>query len=139
MESEVIQSKLESLSRCIARIELKTPDDPESLQADPDIQDIIAINLERAVQICVDIALHWISKHSRCEAPQTMGNAFRILESEKIISQKLADQLVAAVGFRNLSVHSYDQINWDIVWSIITKDIRVFKDFAREFTSQSSE
>ena len=68
-----------------------------------------------------------------------MGNAFRILESEKIIPQKLADQLVAAVGFRNLSVHSYDQINWDIVWSIITKDIRVFKDFARELASQSSE
>lgn len=136
MESEVIQSKLESLSRCVDRIEQKTPESPHLLHSDPDIQDIIAINLERAVQICVDIALHWISNHSKSQTPRTMGNAFRILELEKVIPTKLADQLVAAVGFRNLSVHSYDQINWDIVWSIITKDFSVFKDFAREISSK---
>jgi len=38
----------------------------------------------------------------------------------------------SAVGFRNISVHSYDDIDWDIVWSIITLHIDDFRKYASE-------
>ncbi len=50
MDTDVILAKLESLQRCISRIEEKTPLKVEILESDYDIQDIISLNLERTVQ-----------------------------------------------------------------------------------------
>lgn len=60
-----------------------------------------------------------------------MGEAFRVMESANLINKELANQLISVVGFRNLSVHSYEKINWDIVWSIATKEIDLFRNFSR--------
>lgn len=50
MDRDVVLKKLESLRRCIKRIQDKTPQAYEELVDDYDLQDIITINLERAVQ-----------------------------------------------------------------------------------------
>ena len=55
MDPDVVRAKLESLARCVFRIEAKTPATKEALASDLDAQDIIAPNLERAVQLCVDL------------------------------------------------------------------------------------
>ena len=60
MDREVIEQKLESLRHCLQRIETKCPADAQTLATDPDLQDIVALNLRRAVQICVDIGAHLI-------------------------------------------------------------------------------
>ena len=62
MPSDVIQNKLESLRKCLLRLEQKRPGSPEILVSDYDIQDIISINLERAIQISVDIAAHLLAE-----------------------------------------------------------------------------
>jgi uncharacterized protein YutE (UPF0331/DUF86 family) len=64
MDEDLILGKLESLSRCLARIEEKTPATAEELKADFDRQDIISVNLERAVQACVDVGMHVISQRN---------------------------------------------------------------------------
>jgi hypothetical protein len=56
MNSDVINLKLESLRRCVARIHSKMPLTQDDLQTDCDLQDIVSVNLECAVQTCVDIA-----------------------------------------------------------------------------------
>lgn len=77
MDREVIEQKLESLRRCLRRIEMKCPADAQTLATDADLQDIVALNLSRAVQVCVDIGAHsfraWTcrrltrwGKHSTC-------------------------------------------------------------------------
>lgn len=48
MDNDIIRAKLESLSRCIKRIEDKMPASVEELQTNLDLQDIITLNLERA-------------------------------------------------------------------------------------------
>ena len=48
MDREVIERKLESLRHCLRRIEAKCPADPQTLANDPDLQDIVALNLSRA-------------------------------------------------------------------------------------------
>ena len=55
MDREVVEQKLESLRRCVGRIEAKSPADAQMLVADIDLQDIVSLNLSRAVQVCVDI------------------------------------------------------------------------------------
>ena len=132
MDTELVTSKLESLARCVHRLQSKTPGSLETLREDVDAQDIMAVNLERAVQICVDIALHWIAGHSQLPVPETMAEAFQVLASQGAISEPVARDLISAVGFRNLSVHAYDKINWEIVWKIVTQHLGVFPNFAAE-------
>ena len=65
MDSLIIAEKLESLRRCIQRIQEKTPPEIESLTQNPDIQDILVLNLTRAGQLCVDIGSHVVSESGR--------------------------------------------------------------------------
>jgi hypothetical protein len=64
MEAEIVLTKLESLNRCIARIEEKMPVEVGILRENYDLQDIIILNLERSVQLCVDLGLHVLSDSS---------------------------------------------------------------------------
>ena len=64
-------------------------------------------------------------------APQTMGGAFDALAERAIISEPLRDRLEAAVGFRNVAVHSYQTIDWAIVHTITHERLEGFRLFAR--------
>ena len=130
MDSEVIEQKLESLRRCIQRIETKRPDDAKALTQDPDLQDIMTLNITRAIQLCVDIGTHIISSMDT-PAPDTMGQTFDILAQANFIENRLAIRLKKAVGFRNLAVHNYETINWDIVYAIALNHVVDFGDFAK--------
>jgi uncharacterized protein YutE (UPF0331/DUF86 family) len=130
MDKQVIGAKIESLRRCIQRIKDKTPSSVDALLEDNDLQDIICINLERAVQICVDLASHIISE-SDLQAPGSMGESFEQLRRLDLISYELAGRMKKAVGFRNVALHAYQEINWRIVYSIITVRLADFVDFAK--------
>ena len=122
MNSIVIKTKLESLRKCLDRIELKKPQSLEDLIRDIDAQDILALNLERSVQLCVDIANHILS--SLDDAPaMSMAQSFERLSEKKIIPNELGENLKKTVGFRNLSVHAYDKIDWQLVWNILEENI----------------
>ncbi len=46
MDTDVVLAKLDSLQRCVSRVEEKTPTNVELLKSDYDIQDIISLNLD---------------------------------------------------------------------------------------------
>lgn len=132
MDRELIENKLESLRRCIARIESKIPDTSERLSDDYDLQDIIVLNLERAVQNCVDIALHVLSAVEDMNVPDSMVESFRALERGKIIDKECAQRMAKAVGFRNIAVHAYQKVDYEIVYSIITRHLNDFRIYASQ-------
>jgi uncharacterized protein YutE (UPF0331/DUF86 family) len=131
MDKDVLLHKLESLRRCIARIESKTPETYEELVDDYDLQDIIVLNLERSVQICVDIGLHIISD-LEISPPETMADTFRVLEKAEVLEPRVAERMSKAVGFRNTAVHAYQELDWHIVFKIATSHLDDFKGFARQ-------
>lgn len=129
MDSRVIEQKLESLRRCLQRVKAKCPADASILASDLDAQDIIALNLTRAVQLCVAIGAHLIAARD-VPAPNTMGETFDVLALARLIPEELARRMQRAVGFRNIAVHSYEAINWEIVFAICQKHLVDFRDFA---------
>lgn len=137
MDQVIIAEKLESLRRCVQRIEDKTPRDVGSLIRDIDLQDILVVNLTRAVQISVDIGSHIISSANQ-PMPQTMGDVFTKLQELGAISLDTGEQLKKAVGFRNIAVHSYEAINWEIVYAICRNSLRDFRQFAQEISKYAS-
>ena len=135
MNSVVISSKLESLSRCLDRITSKTPDTLDQLLEDIDLQDILALNLERSIQLCVDIANHILSALDDSPA-MSMAESFERLSEKEIISVELAGNLRRAVGFRNLSVHAYDKIDWNLVWNNFKSDLNDLLQFVEIIESK---
>ena len=114
MDRTLIGKKLESLRRCLVRIREKCPPTAELLSLDPDAQDIVALNLTRAVQLSVDIGAHVIAGTDAL-APETMGQTFDILAGQGLIAPELAARMKKSVGFRNIAVHNYEAIDWAIV------------------------
>ncbi len=130
MAQQIIANKIESLRRCLARVEQRCPQSVDELLNDIDAQDVLTLNLSRAIQLCVDIALHILSSSNQT-IPQTMAEAFTGLEEEGVISANIAEKMKKAVGFRNIAIHEYRQINWLIVYAIATERLVDFKTFAR--------
>ena len=134
MDKGLIEEKLESLRRCVKRMADKRPATEEGFEADQDLQDIISLNLTRAVQLCVDIAAHIISE-SESRPPGTMAEAFDTLQRAGIIDEDIALRMKKAVGFRNIAVHNYQEIDWKIVFSIIHQNLDDFKQFAKQISN----
>jgi uncharacterized protein YutE (UPF0331/DUF86 family) len=130
MDRAVIERKLESLRHCLQRIEQKCPPQAQTLAADADLQDIVALNLSRAVQICVDIGAHVVVQLN-VPPPDTMGQTFDLLAQAGVLTPELAARMRKAVGFRNIAVHSYEAIDWFIVHSIATRHLVDFSAYAQ--------
>jgi len=127
----IVEQKLESLRRCLQRLQEKTPESAAALAADPDAQDILALNLTRAVQLCVDIGSHLLAATDE-PAPASMGETFDGLARCGAISSETAHAMRRAVGFRNIAIHNYEAINWDIVYAICHGHLDDFTRFACE-------
>lgn len=128
---DVVVRKLDTVSRCLVHVAENTPPSLEHLLDDYRIQDVIVLNLERAIQACVDIGLHIFSLRNE-RVPDSMSKTFDGLQRMKIIDANTAKSLKAAVGFRNIAVHAYQEIDYAIVYSICTKRLDDFRDFARQ-------
>jgi uncharacterized protein YutE (UPF0331/DUF86 family) len=113
----------------VRRIEEKRASTVDELEADWDRQDILSVNLTRAVQLCVDIAAHFVAETDQ-PSPNTMAEAFDRLRDMGLLSASLADRLKGAVGFRNVAIHAYRSINWAIVHTITHERLDDFRQFA---------
>ena len=129
IDKKVIGEKLISLNRCLERIKLHTPTSVETLQNDFDAQDIISLNIQRAVQISVDIAAHILAEQLHEQTP-TMAETFLALSRHGLLDSQLASRLAKTVGFRNIAVHEYNTLDMNILYSIITKEIGRFYEFS---------
>jgi uncharacterized protein YutE (UPF0331/DUF86 family) len=131
MDKDVVLNKLESLRHCLQRVQNKTPASVDLLVEDYDLQDIIVLNLERAIQTCVDIGLHIISDLD-VPVPETMSQTFDSLRKAGCLDAAIAGRMAKAVGFRNTAVHAYQEIDWNIVYCIITEHLDDFRSFSRQ-------
>ncbi|HEY8272360.1 MAG TPA: DUF86 domain-containing protein [Pseudobdellovibrionaceae bacterium] len=128
MSKDVILNKVENIKNCIERIESKKPFSPQELKANFDLQDIISVNLQRAIQSSVDLANH-ICSENNLGVPKDMAGVFEILVTKNILSEKLGNELIKSVGLRNVLVHEYDGIDWGIVFIVTENRLQTFRDF----------
>jgi uncharacterized protein YutE (UPF0331/DUF86 family) len=127
VDKDVIRRKLIRLADHIGRLEDKKPKPLDRVLTDRDCQDIISHNLVQAIQICVDISSHVCAAHGR--AIETAGQSFLALAELNLIDERLARNLVSAVGFRNVSVHQYHEVDWTVVMRIVDTELEHFKEF----------
>jgi uncharacterized protein YutE (UPF0331/DUF86 family) len=93
--------------------------------------DALILNLERACQAIIDLAMHIISRE-KWGVPQSSSDTFRILESKSLLLQETTKSLTSMVGFRNIAIHEYQKLNIDIIIHIMENDYQVFSKFCQE-------
>jgi len=119
--NDVIVNKSVSIQRCVKRAKEELEHAGGSFREDFTRQDAAILNLTRACEQSIDLANYVIRKR-KLGVPATSGECFRLLAAASIIPHELADRLMKMTGFRNMAVHEYQQLNIDIVISIINKD-----------------
>lgn len=67
-----------------------------------------------AIEGCIDVAQH-VASSERYRAPDSNAEAVRLLGAHGVIDDDLASSLGQAVGFRNVLVHQYAQVDDGIV------------------------
>jgi len=63
-----------------------------------------------AIEGCVDVAQHLCASES-WGPPATNADAVRILARHGVVEEGLADSIASAVGFRNVLVHLYTEVD----------------------------
>ena len=129
MDAVVLDARLAELSRRLKRIAAKRPAGLKALAADEDLQDILARNLEVAIQNCIDIAYHLCAAHG--PVPLSAAQAFYLLGERGLIARGLAQRLQRAVGFRNVLVHEYTEVDWKIVMQVLRTGTRDLGEFGK--------
>ncbi len=65
-----------------------------------------------------------------------MDKTFDALAHAGAIPESLAQQLKKSVGFRNIAVHHYEEIDWTIVHRIALYHLSDFTEFAKVIASR---
>jgi len=138
MDQIVLEKKMDAILRCIERIENKMPETRKMFLLDLDAQDVVVLNLTRAIQLSVDLAMH-ICGDSREAIPQTMGEAFDRLLQLKVLTPTIADKMKKSVGFRNIAIHNYTEIDLSLVYTIAKEHRTDFVEFLKQIDTYSAQ
>lgn len=131
MENEaVILNKYEIIEKCINRINEEYENNPENLE-DYRRLDCIVLNLQRACEAAIDIAMYIVSTR-KLGIPQTKKESFKKLEENNIISKDVSKNMQNMTGFRNIAIHDYKEIDEEILKEVIEKHLNELLEFARQ-------
>ena len=136
MTADVALSKLASIERYLARIRSVTQGNPDAVD-DLDIEEIVVLNLQRAIQATIDLAAHVIAGH-QWGLPDSLKAHFRILADQRVVDPALGGRLESMVGFRNIAVHDYDRLDRAILKAILATHLVDLEDFARAIKALSA-
>jgi len=126
VDADVVFAKLDVIDRCLQRIEAIRGGRRQELEP-VDVDDIIAINLQRAIQAAIDLASHVVAEEGYGVADSTAG-VFTLLEQRGVIDGALAGRLRKMVGFRNIAIHEYRSVDPEIVEAILEKHLGDLRD-----------
>jgi uncharacterized protein YutE (UPF0331/DUF86 family) len=130
MSHDVILNKVSIIERCISRVHEEYQNDPNRLK-NITVQDSIILNIQRACEASIDLAMVIVANR-KLGLPQSSREAFELLEAHRLIDERTAERMKAMVGFRNIAVHDYQQLNLDIVQQIIEKHLEDFKTYTQQ-------
>lgn len=131
MENEaVLINKYESIEKCINRINEEYENNPSNLE-DYRKMDAIVLNLQRACEMASDVAMYIVSTR-KLGIPQTKKEAFEKLYENNLISEDMCLKMKGMIGFRNIAIHEYKNIDEEILKDVIENHLTDIKEFVRQ-------
>jgi len=129
MADDIIFNKVAIIERCLKRINEEYNGDSTNLRILTK-QDSIVLNIQRACEASIDLAMHMVAVKG-LGIPQNSRDAFDMLVAHSLLEENLAVRLKAMVGFRNIAVHNYQELNISVIEQIIKSNLRDLLYFAQ--------
>ena len=133
--TDVVLHKAEIIERALARVRATYAAHRTTLEQDIDAQDVIVLNLQRAGEASIDLAMH-VVRLKEAGLPKDSRDGFTLLAKNRIITPVLAERLKRRVSFRNIAVHDYRALDWAIVRAIVEKDVLDAAEFSRQMVKE---
>jgi len=87
-----------------------------------------------SVECCLDVSNHIIASE-RLRAPKNYAESFEILAEQGILPKPFLPTLRQIVQFRNRLVHLYWEVDAEIIYEILQKNLDDFDHFTRHVVS----
>jgi uncharacterized protein YutE (UPF0331/DUF86 family) len=128
-DADLIEKKLSFVETCLR--ELRSLAQLDAIERDVKERRFVEHTLQICVQAVQDVASHVVSDE-RLGEPSTNQELFSLLASAGWLSQDLASNLRAAVGFRNVLVHGYTAVDPNVVRDVVENRLGDIESFVRE-------
>ena len=129
--NDIVINKIQSMQRCGSRAREEYEFAGGDLSTNITHQDAAVLNITRACELAIDLANH-LTKVRRLGIPTDSRESFELLAKAGVISADLTACLQSMVGFRNVAVHDYRELDADIVKWVIERGLDDLLTFADE-------
>lgn len=130
MVDDVLLNKAASIERCVARAREEYQINPAGFATDYTRQDAAILNIQRACEAALDMGQHLV-RRDKLGVPQGARDVFALLARAGLIDLELAESLKRMVGFRNIAVHEYQELQLPITVDIIEHRLDDFLAFSK--------
>lgn len=127
-DPDVVLAKLSTIRRCVATVR-EVRRNERGLEAWI-VSDLMVLNLSRAIEASLDLANHLLAANA-WELPRESRHTFEILQRQGVVPAELERQLVGMVGFRNIAVHQYRELDPAIVAAVADSGLADLENFAK--------
>jgi uncharacterized protein YutE (UPF0331/DUF86 family) len=121
--------KVASIQRSIRRAREEFIASGSEFATDLTRQDAAVLNVLRACETSIDLAQSLVRERS-LGVPTSNRDVFRLLAEAGLLPGDLSLRLQQTVGFRNVAVHRYRELDLAILAAVITRDLGDLLDFS---------
>lgn len=135
-DDALIAKKLARIEQCLADLERRA--DLDALATDVVMQRFVEHTLQVAVQAALDVASHVVSDE-RLGEPRTNHELFDLLVRGGWLTSEQVPALRAMVGFRNVVVHEYDEVDLVVVRDVVDNHLGDLVGFVKAVRQTMAE
>ena len=134
-----IERRLDELSERLSRLEPLKSKARVEFEEDAYLRDIVERNLEIAAQSCIDIC-HRLIAVEKARKPADYYESFLILGELGVLPVEFAQRMAPLAGFRNVLVHEYLGVDWDIVYQHLQRldELYRFGEYVRGWLNREA-
>ena len=136
MIDDILINKAAMIRRYLGRIAEEFKGEPALLR-NFTVQDSVVLNLLRACETSIDLAMHIVADRS-LGVPQSSRDAFILMANAGLLSASCADAMKRMCGFRNIAVHSYQDIEMPVLVAILQNHLGDFEGFLQQINAGSA-
>jgi uncharacterized protein YutE (UPF0331/DUF86 family) len=131
VDSNVVLKRIGRIRKCVAALEtIRRTRSKEQFLNDEIVRAAAERNMQVAIQSVLDICNHAVAD-MKLEIPDEEKQAIQVLASHKLIPQRLAKTLTSMAGMRNVLVHEYLEVDHNVLYSAMTRQLDDFEKFIK--------
>jgi len=122
MEDSRIDDKIKEVSGYLDELDSIKPITLDEYKKDLKSKAACERYFEKIMEAVIDLGFMTIKSRS-LETPKDDGDLFNVLKNNKVIDLNLAKRMKEAKGMKNFISHQYGEVNDELVFNSITKEL----------------